>query len=134
MAAAGEHELELGPLLAEERERLEQPRVVLVRPGPRGVEEELLALVLARAEALVVEAPRDRVHALRLEAEELDRPPAHELARHDHDVRVARRALVHARAEHPLGAREELGVVEVLEVVHGHGRGEVELGIATVSG
>ena len=44
VAAAGEHEPQLGPLAAHERERLEQPRVVLVRPAPRRVEQERLAL------------------------------------------------------------------------------------------
>ena len=35
VAAAGEHEPQLGPLTAQERERLEQPLVVLVRPAAR---------------------------------------------------------------------------------------------------
>jgi hypothetical protein len=42
-AAAGEHEAELGPLAPEEGERLQQPRVVLVRPGLRRVEEKRVA-------------------------------------------------------------------------------------------
>src|SRR5215213_9574173 len=38
--AAGEPELELRPLAPDEREGLQQERVVLVRPGSRRVEQE----------------------------------------------------------------------------------------------
>ena len=54
-ATACEDEAKLGPLRAQERERLEQPLVVLVRPAPRRVEEERLAPLRARAETRVVD-------------------------------------------------------------------------------
>src|SRR5581483_492704 len=48
VAAAGEHEAELGAFSAQARERVEEARVVLVRPRPRRVEEERLALLAGR--------------------------------------------------------------------------------------
>src|SRR6185436_8286520 len=50
VAAAGEHEPKLRPLLPQERERLEETLVVLVRPRPGRVEEELLARLAAGVE------------------------------------------------------------------------------------
>ena len=70
-----EHETQLRPLAAQERERLEQPRVVLVRPRARGVEEERLALDRrVGREALVVDAEVDRVDARRDRARAARRP------------------------------------------------------------
>ena len=126
VAAAREDEPELRPLLPQQRERVEEAGVVLVRPRPRRVEQERLALLVAGAEALVVDAPRDRVDALGRDPQQLDRTAADELARHDHGVRVAGGALVRSRPEEPLGPREELGMIQMLEVVDGHGRGELE--------
>ena len=64
VAAAREHEPQLRPLAAHERERLEQPLVVLVRPAPRRVEQERLALDRrVRPEQLVVDPEVDRPHA-----------------------------------------------------------------------
>ena len=71
--AAREHEAQLGPLLAQQRERLEQPLVVLVRPRPGRVEQERLALLVAGTEPLVVDPDGIDVHALRRQAEQLDR-------------------------------------------------------------
>ncbi len=45
VALTGEDEPQLGPLSPHERERVEQPRVVLVRPAVGGVKQERLALV-----------------------------------------------------------------------------------------
>ena len=71
----------------------------------------------------MVDAPRDRVHPLRRQPQQLDRATADELARDDHRVGASRGLLVRAGAKQPLGTREELGMVEVLEVVHrDHGR------------
>ena len=126
VAGAREDEAELGPLVAEQRERLEESGVVLVRPRTGRIEQELLSLLVARMKPLVVDAPRDRVDALRRDAEQLDRAPPDELARHDHGVGLSRRPLVRARSEEPLGAREELGMVEVLQVVHRHRRRDLE--------
>ena len=74
----------------------------------------------------MVDAPGDRVHVLRRQPQQLDRAAADELARDDHGIRGAGRPLVRARPPQPLGAREELGMVEVLEVVHGHDGRHVE--------
>ena len=74
----------------------------------------------------MVDAPRDRVHALRRQAEQLDRAPADELARHDHRVCVAGGTLVRPGPPQALGPREELRVVEVLKVVNRHGRRQIE--------
>ncbi len=116
VAAAGEHELEVGPLLAQEREGLEEALVVLVRPRSGRVEEKRLALPIPRCETAVVDAERDRVDALGRDAEPLDHAPAHELAVDNDDVSVARRALIREAAVGALGAAEELGQVEVLEI------------------
>ena len=89
VAAAGEHELELGPLLTQERERLEEPRVVLVRPRTGGVEEKWFTLLVARREAVVVDAERDRMDVLGRDAEPFDHGPAHELAVDDDCVGIA---------------------------------------------
>ena len=56
VARPGEDEPQLGPFTLHELERLEQPCMVLVRPGPRGVEDEVLSLLRAWVEALVVDA------------------------------------------------------------------------------
>ena len=128
MAAARQDEAELRPLLPEVRERLEEPRMVLVWPRTGRIEQELLPRLVSGPEALVVDTPGDRVHVLRWEPEQLDRPAADELARHDHGVGLPGRALVRARPEEPLGAREELWVVEVLEVVDRHHGRDVERG------
>ena len=89
---AREHEPQLGPLRAHARERLEQPRVVLVRPGPRGVEEERLARdARVGREALVVDAEVDRVDALGIEPEPRDHAVLHPLADH-HDGPAPRAA------------------------------------------
>src|SRR4029079_13830177 len=88
--------------------------------------EEWLSLIVPWMKPLVVDAPRDRVDALRRDAEQLDRAPPDELARHDHGVGLARRPLVRASPEETLGAREELRMVEMLQVVHGHRRRERE--------
>ena len=109
MAAAGQHELELGPLLAQERERFEEPLMVLVRPRAGRVEEKRFALLVARREAIVVDAERDRVDVLRRDAEPFDHGPAHELAVDDDCVGIACRALVGEAAVGALGAAEELG-------------------------
>ena len=126
MSAARQDEAQLGPLLTEQRERLEEPDVVLVRPGTGRIEQELLSLLVAWMKPLVVDTPRDRVHPLRRDAEQLDRPSPDELTRHDHRVGLARRPLMRASTEEPLRAREELGMVEVLEVVHRHHRRDLQ--------
>ena len=66
VAAAGQHELELGNL-AQKRERFEETLMVLVRPSAGRVEEKALALLVPRREPSVIDAERDRVDALRRE-------------------------------------------------------------------
>ena len=58
------------------------------------------------------------MHLLGREPQQLDCATPDELARDDHGVGASRGPLVHAGAKEPLGAREELGMVEVLQVVH----------------
>ena len=116
-AASGEDEPELRPRLAQRRERLEEPRVILVRPRPRGVEEDRLGLVVAEPEDRVVDRVRDDVHAARVEIQQLDGAPAHELARHDDRGRATRRPVVGDAPERPARRAEELGKVAMLRVV-----------------
>ena len=94
--------------------------MVLVRPGPRRVEEERLARLVARPEELVVEPVVDHAHAVGIEAEALDRPLADGRARHDHPVGGPRRQVVPGAAEGTDTPRDELGVVEVQHVVQRH--------------
>ena len=68
--AAGEHEPQLRALAPQERERLQQPLVVLVRPRPRRVEQERLACLVARGHALVVDPVRDDAEPLGGDAQE----------------------------------------------------------------
>jgi len=49
--------------------------VVLVRPDLRRIEQEALPRLLAGPELRVVDPVVDHPHPVRLEAEELDRPP-----------------------------------------------------------
>ncbi len=117
VADAREQEAELRSATADQRERLEQARVVLVRPRTGGVEEQRLALDVRRGrEARVVDAQPHGVDVRRIEPEPLDDPLADELADHDHLGRPARGAVVGELPEQPLAAREELGEVQVLDV------------------
>ena len=114
---AREDEPQLGPLRADEGERLEQAGMVLVRPRARGVEEERLTVDAGRRrEPLVVDTQVDRVHACALEAEPLDDPLLDPFADHDHACRAPGSAVVGESPEHPLAAREELRQVEMLHV------------------
>ena len=79
-----QHEPQLRPLRAHERERLEQARVVLVRPRVGGVEKERLPLAAVRAEALVVDPVRDHAHAVGLDAEPLHERRLRVLGAGDH--------------------------------------------------
>ena len=115
--ASGEDEPELRPRLAQRRERLEEPRVVLVRPWSRRVEEDRLRLLVAEPEDRVVDRVRDDVHAAGVEIQELDSAAAHELARHDDGRGTAGRAVVRDSPERPASRAEELGKVSMLRVV-----------------
>ena len=96
----------------------------------------MLACLGAGAEGLVVDAVRADAYARRVEPEPRYGPLAHELARHNDDVRPARGAVVRDPPEEPLATREELREIEMLDVVqgcdarhaeswHGHGKREV---------
>ena len=70
-----------------QRERLEEPVVVLVRPARSpGRGGTARAASLAGREALVVDAEVDRAHALRLEREALDQRLPRVLGDRDHDA------------------------------------------------
>ncbi len=118
-APSREDEAQLGSRLSERRERLEQPDVVLVRPGPRGIEEERLALLVSGAEERVVDAVRDHVDGCRVELEQLERPVSHELAGHDDRGGRARRAVVGDAPERAARGTEELREIPMLHVVQG---------------
>ncbi len=134
MPDSGEDESELGALVPKQRERLEEPLVVLVWPRPRGVEKERLARRFGvGAEALGVDAQVHRMNALRSDAESLDHAFLHPIADHHHLVGSPGRPVVGEPAEEPLAAREQLREVQVLRVEqrqHGrtaggrHGNGE----------
>src|SRR6202043_973613 len=64
VAAAREHQAELGLVAAEERERLVEAGVVLVRPRARRVEQEPLARLVGAEEALVVDPVVDHAELL----------------------------------------------------------------------
>ena len=98
-------------------EGLEEPRVVLVRPGPGRVEDDRLALLVPDREHRVVDGVRHDVDAARVEVEELDGAFTHELARHDDGRRTARRPVVRDAPERLARRAEELGEVAVLRVV-----------------
>ena len=124
VAGAGEDESQLRSRLSHEPERLEQPGVVLVRPGPRRIEEERLTVDrrIGR-EQVVVDAEVDRVHTCGVEPEPLDNPAGDPVADHDHAVSAPCGGVVRQTAEEALTAREESGQVEVLDVEEGqHGR------------
>ena len=91
-----------------------------MQPGTRGIEDERLALVVTGAEDVVVDPERDHVHSAAVQADELDRPLAHELARHDHRCRALGGSVVRDAAERPPPVPEETRKVSVLEVVDGH--------------
>ena len=124
MAGAGEDESQLRSRLSHEPERLEQPGVVLVRPGPGRVEEERLTVDRGVGrEQVVVDAEVDRVHTCGVEPEPLDNPVGDPVADHDHAVSAPCGGVVRQTAEEALTAREESGQVEVLDVEEGqHGR------------
>ena len=120
MPATRELELQLGPVLAQQREGLEEPGVILVRPRARRVEQKLLARLVARLEELVIDAVVDHPDPVPVEAEGLLRAVADEGARHDHELRRASRAVVGDPPELALAAGEELWQVEMLDVVQRH--------------
>ena len=123
VALPGEDEAQLGPLPPHERERVEQPVVVLVRPAVGGVEEERLALTVVRREALVVDAEVDRADALGRQLVALQQRLPRVLGDRDHEAAPLHRPPVDGAPVRELGAREERGIELVLEVVHGrHGR------------
>ena len=132
--AAGENEAQLRAFAAQERERLEQPVVVLVRPGARGIEQERLAFHAARSEHRVVEPEWDDSDPGRIEAKPGEGALANELAHHDHAVCAANRTVPGDLAEKPLRAREHGRQVEVLEVVERHYARRRLAGIRSVSG
>jgi hypothetical protein len=121
VAAPRQHELELGPLPTDERERFEQPGVVLVRPGARRVEQEGLTWLVTRAEEIVVDAVRGHVNPGRVEAEELDRALPDECARDDRGLCPPGGAVVGHFAQCSLPARKQLGTIEVQDVVQRDG-------------
>ena len=123
MAAAREHQAQLGPVAAEQREGLEQACVILVRPRPGGVQQQRLALLGPGSEARVVDAVVDDPDPAGRDPEPLDHPVADERRRDDDRLRRARRAVVGERAERPLAAREELRQIQVLEVLQRHHAG-----------
>src|SRR6185503_18897985 len=82
--AAREDEPELRPRLAQRPESLEEARVVLVRPTACGIEEDRLALLVARTEHRVVDPERGDVDPAGVEVERVPRTSPHELARDDH--------------------------------------------------
>ena len=135
MARAGEHEPQLRSRLSHEPERLEQPGVVLVRPGPGRIEEERLTVDrrIGR-EQVVVDAEMDCVHAGGVEPEPLDHPVGDPVADHDHAVGAPCGGVVRQPAEEALAAREELGQVEVLDVEKREDGRTAGRGIGTVSG
>jgi hypothetical protein len=108
VAAAGQDEAQLRAFSPQDREGLEQPLVILVRPRPRRVEQERLALLFAGTEPLVVEAERNRMHALGRNPEVRDHAAADELARDDDGVRGTGRSLVGEAAVGAFRPAEEL--------------------------
>ncbi|KZX21999.1 hypothetical protein ACH61_00853 [Rathayibacter tanaceti] len=130
----------LGP---EQPHRLEQARVVLVRPRARRIEHEVLARTEVGPEALGVHAQVRHVDPLLRYPQQLDDPALGERTDGDHGVRAPRRGLIGDPAEDALDPREEVRQIAVLEVeqhLHvtltaggigqGYREGEVQHGLA----
>ena len=106
----------VGILGAQQRERLEQRCVVLVRPAAGRVQEQVLARPEVRLELGRVDAERRDDDPLGLDAERRDDPGLRELAdRHD-DVGAASRSVVEPAPVGALRAAEQTGQVAVLDV------------------
>ena len=104
-------------------ERLEEARVVLVRPCAGGVEQEAFARPLARLEQLVVEPQVDRADLLLGDFQALDDRGRGVPRDRDHALALAGGTRVHDPPIGPLGAREELGQELVLHVEDRRRRG-----------
>ncbi len=122
---AGQHEPQVAVLAPQQRDRLEQPLVVLVRPRVRRVEQERLARNVGRRETLEVDAQVDRAHPLGLERQPLDERLARVLRDRDHDPRPAGARAVERAPVRELPAREVLREELVLEVEDRRRRGRV---------
>src|SRR5262249_8615859 len=112
----GEDELEVRMATAQDGERLEEARVVLVRPGPSGIDEEPLAGDLGRPEHLVVDPEVDRPHAILGDVEAIDDCASSVLRDRDHEGATANRPPVRPAPVCELRAREEVRKELVLEV------------------
>jgi hypothetical protein len=123
MAGACEHEAELRPCPPHLRKCLEQPRVVLVRPPVRGIEQERrpATFLSRRGEPLEIDRQMDRAHALRRESEPLDQRLAGVLGDRDHDPAAPDRPAIDNAPICELRPREELRQELVLDVEHGRG-------------
>ncbi len=99
--AAGEHQAEVGLRLAEAPHRIEEALVVLVRPRPRGVEQEALATAAVRRERLGVDAERNHPDAFRRDMQVVHDPVPRELADRDHEIGTPSRNLIRESAEEP---------------------------------
>ncbi len=115
--ASGEHEAQLRARLAETRECLQQAGVVLVRPGPCGVQHDRLGLFVTEREHRMVDRERHDVHTRGIEVEQLDGSRAHELARDDDRCSASSGAVVGDAPERPARRAEELREIAVLRVV-----------------
>ena len=121
-----EHEAQLRTLAAQLGECLEEASMVLVRPGPGGIQEERLPRFVAGREADVIDTMVNHVHALGRDAESRDDSLLHERARNDHGCRSSGGAVVREPPERELRSGEHAWEVEVLDVVDGHHAWQVE--------
>ena len=78
-----------GSSCPQQRERLEQRRVVLVGPAARRVQEQVLARAEVRLELARVDAERRDDDPLGLDSEQRDDPGLGELADRDDDIGTA---------------------------------------------
>ena len=97
-------------------ERLEEARVVLVRPAACRVEQKPLARLVSRPKDLVVDSEVDRPHPLLREPEPLDERPCGVLGDGQDETASSSRPAVDPAPVGALGAREEVGEKLVLDV------------------
>jgi hypothetical protein len=120
MTAAGEHQLELRAALPNARERLEEKRVVLVRPGARGVEQERLACAAVRMENACIDSVMDDTDARRVKPKHPDRSVADEGAGDDHPISPTCGSVVRVATKEPYVTRNKRRKIEVQEIVQRH--------------